>query len=857
MNRLLVLAGLLLTLPLGAEASVYQDLRAAVEREQSRTTFDQDLVEYLATLFEVPQAAVTETLKGDVSAACAAAQKTIVGCNDLTLRILQAYKNEAAIRTLGRKLQEVAGGEEVPVSYLPGRPISLFFDLSALLTLWAPGDQAPKTLGKDLGLTARMIRKEDYEELYEKLEEAADELFSIQTTEELTAAVWRYDAGVRLVRETRMPQFPAPFIDDQSGAGTERQYLFKRWDGNLEDDEAGIGEEPDIEQPLLDAWNALPADDTEPGMITYYQFPDAEGMFPSNAIVWARKGYEEKPTDSSSPERIEYGDIGITWKQPIEPVLPSLKDPKKTGSGAAIRGGRYPPEPTDASVTPPERIDGRKLCTDPVAARGFLCSSELSSKCPDPDDADPDAINIVNCETAEEKTTSAGANICLDIDWRRTPAYEPGSGFDPNRQCYLEQVCASGPFSGGITKEKEADGKIRVEVNPNPDIPATYYWIHELTHARQTCQDTPGTQLYIMDDEGNFSDDPNDMLVNAEVCCRYEGEGYRAQCDAMEEDGLFLNDDGSRLTIEGIEIDATTCAELYTDASCVQRVGMHCPRSREYRNNEFPEPPGPFEALNPFLQPPGDSITIQMEEAIAQRARANPKVPFSCADSLDPDQKDPRQEARELEISRMYEATKLGNAYTFRNTVGNNMCYIGQAAEETLETRNLTPGRVPSVTGDQAGPFHQPVDRSLPELNGEDPQYPTVDVPLKSLPTYRPRAVAQQFDAAQCQLQGLPPLNPPILCIAQANRRLQLPIADYVLNTDTILQQQSQQQQTKESFENIASGLGGRLATGIYEQYAPKAVAELTSLLREAVRQLKLLPEIPFPEEMCALGPTT
>lgn len=821
MIRTFALIGMLLLAPASAGAqSVYDNIKDIVEQEQLQNTYDADIVTYLSWVFSLPEASIQSALSGNISLACEQmALPGLTECGQMALRIIQAAKQEARVRKLGRELQEIASGEEVPISYIPGRPISLFFDLSALLNIWTPGDKAPLTFGGDMSLVTKGVDEEDYEDLFKKLEELGTRLNELNE-EERIAAVWRYDAGVRFIKSERLPDFPPPVIDAQSGPDTERQYLLKRWNKDSND----------IEAKLTEMWNLLPTDnDGTPNLITYFVFAKMEDKLPENVIVWARKGGKQDGTRT-----IDFGDIGLAWKTPLLPVLPSIL--KRDSAGAVtgpIVGGLYPPDL--GTGTPDPTLEGRKLCSDPVANKGYVCSPQTAKACPVPSTIDPDAINLINCKTSSGSVTTAGPDICRDLKWRTTPGHDPTkSGFDVNTQCIVERsdlTCPSlGSFSYGKTDLKAGDGHVKVQVSNSTLLPATYWWIHELVHAYNVCKLKPGEDEYKQG--SNLSE--KDKQYNQEVCCAREGEAYRAQCEAMELDGMFINPStGARYSVNGIELNATVCAETFTDTSCVINVGGRCHRSRDYPGTQ----PG---------TPPASLFPTLMMQTIGAN---NPKnVPRSCTDAVDPAKQDERVTARLAEINARYDVTGSNHSVTYRNTLGNDMCYVGQAAEETFELHNVTPQRTPAGVVDEKNPF-QKADSEIPIVPN-----PEIDIPLSNLPFYKPKAVINQLDAAICSQQGLPLLSPSILCSAQYLRRLQLPIADYVLNTDSLLEQQVQGGVSARNYDTLANGLGGRIATSIYERFAPRVIAPLMSLLKESVRQLKLLPEIPFPEEMCAIG---
>jgi hypothetical protein len=357
-NPRIVIAGLLLALlPSAAYAasgkSLYDDMKAVVELEQADNGYDREIIEYLMKIFSQPEASIKAALAGNAVVACSLdeTKKNRLPCSDFVLRVIRTGKKEAAIRRLGRQLQEIAAGEEVPMSYIPGRPVSLFFDLSALVNLWVPGDKAPMNMGKDLSVTMSRLDEATMDGPLTTLRDALGKL----NDDEKTGAVWRYDAGIRLVRGERDPSFPKPYEFSQNAPGTDLQLLNKRWQTSPRD----------IEGALMAIWNALPPDDGIANHITYYVFPKMEEKMPPNIMVWARKGKKLE-----QGRLLDFADVGLAWKTPYTPVFPSLL--KRDSEGvvqSTIPGGYYPPEPVLAGTQ--TGVDGRKLCSDPVQAKGY------------------------------------------------------------------------------------------------------------------------------------------------------------------------------------------------------------------------------------------------------------------------------------------------------------------------------------------------------------------------------------------------------------------------------------------------------------------------------------------------------
>ena len=802
--------GLLLAQPLQAIAatqwSLYETIHKTVEQEQSIETADPDLKDYLAAVFKQPVEAIEEVLKGNTVKACDLAKLTEQApCSEFMLRVMQTAKRELGVRSLGRKLQEIASGEESAVSFLPDKAAGLVMNLNALLSMWSSGDGSHITQSGTT-VAVRSLSSATTNPLLAQLKTRLEAL----PTEERIAAVWRYDRGVRAVITQPVPA--------DATEGTERQFLFKRWNSDP----------ANIEQTLLSLWNSLPQTGAAAADVTYFLIPNAQGTLPENILVWARKLKNGE------------GDAGLAWNLALQPVLPSLvKRAAGNGANTAIVGGLYPPEPATNGTAGPA---GTKLCSDPLSAKGYLCSPARVAGCPVPPGRDPQAIHLINCTVSKETATTSGPNSCLAQDWRTTPIAAGKPGFDVNTQCVVDPKndlsCDSATGFTGRTYPKDPNGHIQMAVgNPQQGalrIPATYIWIHELVHARQSCAFPPNHSFYHAGPNPQIPAEglsPQQKQENIATCCNNEGEAYRAQCNAMEEDGMFVDPaTGKRIVVNGVEITAAVCAEVYTDASCLERTGGHCPRTREYVN--------------------GMEFALRMEDIAGNLAPA--KTRMSCTAAINPKTMDPRMKAQIDEINSQYDLATPGRTATFRNSIGNNLCYIGQATEQVLEKERITPGRSPTTIFDQESPRE---GTSQVPLSAQATASTTLDAPAVSIPSYRPQLVAEQFDAALCQQQGLPPQTPPLLCTLQYLRRLQLPLSEYILNSQSLDALQGEQSQPFNDYKDLAPGLGMRLATGIYEQHAPPVLGSLTQLLEEAVRQLKQLSAIPFTAQMCPLRP--
>src|SRR6185503_16440480 len=87
----------------------------------------------------------------------------------------------------------------------------------------------------------------------------------------------------------------------------------------------------------------------------------------------------------------------------------------------------------------------------------------------------------------------------------------------------------------------------------------------------------------------------------------------------------------------------------------------------------------------------------------------NPKhLPSTFEASTNSKTMDARVAARVRTIERQTATCTPGTETTYKNTIGNNACYLGQCVEESLELHRVTGGRSPATVGDEAFPWDDP-----------------------------------------------------------------------------------------------------------------------------------------------------
>ncbi len=844
MKRVLTIAGLLLLFPLStlaAEKNLYNLFRTQVQEEFSTPNMDKTVLKYLQGVYRERWDLNDEQMKAavlnDASGACGTGEsdsqeRTLGGCSEALENIGALAKEEQALRTFGRNLQRIATAQELPISEIPGRPFHLATDLSGIINIWRAGTGSIQQAATGaILIRTKALSDDEADSLRPKFEELAIALED-GNEEWRTGFVWYFQYGARLRAGDRNPTYPPPFEDGHSEPGTERQYLFYE---QYTFPHGGA---------LKDIWNVLPKDrnDFDPPLsnneVAYVLFPDElQDILPENVLLWAR--IDKAPDSGSSPDQHPLGDVGLAWRYPMEPLLPALLSVKTDETDKPILGGRYPPEPATDDSSDEEGnplpsgtkrlIDGRGLCSMALAQRGYLCRAfhaTSEEQCPEPASANngENVITLVSCTLDDAPTfTIAGADVCREIDWKNENPNAPITRCDVNIRCADD--CGLGGGEIANTSPKRPNGSIDICISNGAGIGITNYLVlHELVHAYQNCGLPAKDSVYA----GLTFDQA------AAQCCRFEGEAYRAACKAMEDDGVFQRDtdgDGVKepVVIDGITIDSQVCGEFGADFGCraVQFDGKNfpgCPVSRSY-------PAGFFAKLV--------SVTD-----------VNPAgVPASCAEATDEKKMDPRLAARLRTIERHTPLCMPGTLTEYKNTIGNNACYIGQCVEDSLELHRLTGGRSPATVGDSAFPYDNPA-------TGEALAKIVRSVPATHppLPSYRPLMVLRTLEDALCQLQGLPAATPPHLCAFAPTRRLATPLEDAATTGLSLIDSAQEQRDATLLTEELAAGLGSRIGTDMQGQYLRIGTRTLSEVVGLANMLLHEAITVKFPTNMCPLN---
>ncbi len=755
---------------------------------------------------------------------------------------------EERVRALGRELQLIASSYETPVL---SPDYGDFPEKSrAVIRIWQAGTGATVRTGTGFSLRSLLMDQGSAEKT--KIREIGDMLKQLivkddagtENREDFVAAVWRYSHGERYVRKLR-PEFPLPLDIPEADIGTERQFLKKRY--------------TDIETQLDALWQMLiPYADPNTlknSEIVWFDLPDKtrDELLPDNVRLWA---YVEKMKDGKLS-----GDIGLQWNIGMDPVLPSLC----TDVGGAVEGNERDNLCQTGSAEvggvstlggsfPPASQDGTGLCTEPFQRMGYLCRPLTGDAgtdiCKQEVKPSKDKILLSACtQDTGTRATLMGPDACMDMGWKDAVP------FDPQKNCKVDLTCASLGFGGAQTLPKEDDGTIQIKVKSSgleAQSPPIHLILHELAHARQSCEMPPNFQAYSDTGKMTVADFTN-------VCCTNEGEAYKAQCEAYEQDGMLRNADGSPILLSmlgndgkptQVELNLETCWQLLTDASCRERSAM--PVSKQGIGQEIRCP-------NTFTFNNSNTLSIQ-NAAFSQMTKiAFDRLPKgmarTCADVLERgDGKiDPRIIAAQNELGQVNRQVCDPNRTTqYQNTIGGSMCYINQCLEQSIEDHRLIPGRQTFTAGEQAFTAEACIPPGIDESS-------LTNTPLAAsapVPPYRPGLLIQSLDAALCQQNGLPPDSPPSRCAFSALRTLTSPEED-ILKTALSLWQNPQALGTAVTgTERLSEALGTRVASELYRNYLDATVPKLATLTTEAASLLRTFLEIDFSTAMCSLRDT-
>lgn len=821
-----IIGGLLAVLTMGtiptvsgqSAPSLYNRIKQITEKEV-RSDVEPPLAQFVVRLMK-DKYNITYT-EEDISLAVAAPAsflgrcgrqvKQVFHCQEQQGEIAHVVKREQRVRKIGRDLFLSTTGYEMPIREHLGTFAALPPAFGSLLNIWQSGSDRAVSGGMFIHMTAAPFPQPQstLNTKYADVETALKKLIGGSDTKEqlaqLAGAVTRYRFGYRNLRSTA-----SCTPENSTGTDGELGILSQRW--------------CDVEDKLNAVWKHLndslqnrdpPVNRSEVVLFPTWAYRKL------NVVVW-----------------VTNRDAGLDWEFPLEPVLPRLMDDR--GHRRCIEEGGVDPYCSDTywpqpllggtTIAPPETPgNGVGVCAMPVGSRGFLCRTLEQKECAVsyPNTTGSGGIYLGKCKEPILQTpvrmTLSGPDICGIGGWK-LKTESPTETDTPSRQdilpgscsnCSVDLYCSSScPGGNGFTEQRQANGVIHVCIpnaitSKNGTVGTAYYdalILHELTRAQQQCSN------------------PRSLLTGSlEQCCSAEYQAYLVSCTALAEDGI-LEDLHVQYRGKELPLSPEFCAATLSTLSC-KTLGQ-CSDS-----------------------PIAPSIFVDKLFQAQNRNEARLGLSTSCAAAIN--NLDPRAKAIVASFPR---ACTPQCRSAFENTIGNNLCYIGQCIEQSWEEERIVPGRMTFNVADESFPWDSCVGRE-PAANTDPPAASRFVLPTLAFPTipeYRPWDAAQITDRALCQMLGLPARTPPTLCQGEVSTQIGRPLSDPLDMMIVIARAMENQLDPARDLERMAPSVGTRYATSLYQSQtgplrrAYSDIFDAASLLLEEISSTK------FPEYMCS-----
>lgn len=511
-------------------------------------------------------------------------------------------------------------------------------------------------------------------------------------------------------------------------------------------------------------------------------------------------------------------DAGVGWDLALESVPIGIlgEPPCDTGTLSesyctvverfSIRpGGRY-------EAPPEEPKQGEGICHLAFARDGYMCRPLRHDRCnAEIEDKDPRSIVLTTCEPSQAKQpvglTESGPDICR-TGWWRIPGKDilqsSSSSSTQKSECSLctldlkcESVCKDG--IPAYTDKKTAEGKIHICItNTYPRTALAGVIAHELVHAQQLCNLAAET----------------DIFDTAEHCCAREAEAYQVSCRIFAEDGIL--DEAGLSMEECVSGSANLSCQEHGENVCSDLVGA--------------------------------TIKEKIEEVVRKRDETATNALPSCDEAIGSDEGMARLDSRILSmIEALNGACTPGCPVKYENTIGNNLCYIGQCVEQSIEQSRVIPGRMALVVGDESFPWDACAAENTQTAGLIT--LPAISPPLT--PSYNPRLLVESLDRALCQINGLPAFTPPIRCQFDYQRRLSVPTSDYASTTLSFTSQIDENEDPTSSLQRMTQGIATRIGTSLLTRYLSWAGPALSDTLRTTNRLLNIMEQTKFPMQTC------
>jgi len=745
---------------------------------------------------------------------CLAVEGRYGSCPDLYGKMKDTADRVSRSRVLGRDLLLIAQGYEMGIDGFMGEPLGILTKFPAILHIWQSGADHLFSPVKEMPMRAAPLPEEVN---FSDLESQLNNLKA-----DTPAAIWRYRYGLKAVKEQK-EEGKEEECDGKKGSGELFKVHTQRW--------------CEVESALKSIADALPKDlkkydpPLEPDQVVIFPTKRLEGV--PNATVWMTSKLVDGEIKS---------DAGLGWDLSLEPVLPGILPDDGAGNcmeevkskaycdtvenKKILPGGLYPDPP-------PEPKTWQGVCALPLAKSGFLCRPLASPGCNEEIDrgssgTNARAIILTRCLPENFKgptgLTTTGPDLCKLGPWRSPTSSSESSVKDTSGEdadlkpddcsgCVVDLYCGTCENDlSGTTKIKDDKGVIKICISssiPRSVLPGTI--LHELVHAQQFCPLALGEKI---------------LDTNVTDCCAYEREGGMVECNALAEQGI----------LERIGATVDECATASANISC-QRFGSNA-------NDEVCSPPPVAPGASSGQESKTEKFRKDLKKALEKEDERHPNSP-SCQKLIDDLAKlEPRAAAMKEGLKF---SCKPGCQTKYENTIGNNLCYLDQCTEESVEGSRLTPGRLPLTTGDQTFPWEA--------CEAPDPKNGSaLGIPAETatpLPSYGPRFLVQSLDSALCQISGMPPKSPPVLCSFLTSRSIDIPLKSYL---DTAMGLQSQPKENTEyatGLQKMMQGVGTRIGTSILSDYLKRSLQSLTSLLQAVNTLTTQMEKIKFPLTAC------
>ena len=801
-----------------SELTLYMRLKTIAEK-QVLGDMEPDIAQYVQSLVQsqydttlaLDDISVAARAPGAFQGRCGTRGIQASTCADLERQIRRLVEREERVRKLGRDLFLTTGSYEVPLSESLGKFAAVSPPFGSLLTIWESGSDRAVNPDAFVHTTAAPLpdpdgeTKDTYTELKATLNALVEDVGGPkEDLSELAAAVARYRFGYKAVRAEGSCLGGA-------GSGGDLGQLTQRW-CPVEEKLHNLRQH--LSASLANRERPLGRDEVV--LFPTWLFKDI------NVVVWATNR-----------------DVGLEWEIPLEPVLPRLMDDREyqtcmeeNNDDEGYCSSLSPPVPIPGGTLlnppdPPPLATG--VCGMPFGSRGFLCQPIEQHECAialapgGSGNATGTGLYLTSCKEPIVKTpirmSFTGPDVCGVGGWRMQtePASEPDTpglqtGLRPNQcsNCAVDIYCSSNcPGNGAFTEPRDASGRIGVCIPETIQGSTAIFQsliLHELVHAQQTCSN------------------PRAILTgDLNHCCSSEYQAYLVQCIALAEDGILQD---VQVTHQGKRINVTPelCAATLSTLSCAE-VGQ-CSES----------------PISPTV------MKQKMLEAV-ERSKDRLGLPASCSDAVT--NMDARAKAM---IASLPKVCTPECRSEFENTIGNNLCFIGQCIEQSWEEERIVPGRMPLNVGDEAFPWDSCIGTE-PAANTDPPASSLLMLPTLAfppLPDYRPWDIANSTDIALCQLLGLPLRTPPTLCAAEVSRQLSRPLSDPLDMMINLAASVEDQLDPAVELERMAPSVGTRYATSLYRTQLGALRRAFAEIFDGAAVMLEEIGKTSFPEQACS-----